>query len=732
MLSVAKVRRGRETYYLESTRAAAPDRPGLVEPDGVWWGILAEGLGLADRTVDAANLTMLLAGVDPTSGEALDPRHGRVTVAAFDCTFAAPKSVSVLHALGGPETVEQVRASHERAVAGALGYLERHAATVRRSGAPVASPGFAAASFLHRTSRAEDPHLHTHLVIANLAPDADRRWSAIDARPLFVHAAAAGALYRAGLRHEISRRLSVDWQTRAEGFADLIGIPAAALRGFSRRSAEIAAELARTGRSGPYSARLAANRTRAPKDLGGDYPTLVAAWRERAFSFGVSRTAVSRLDRGAVRGAMAGVDRDQEVEARVGIAADSLGRAFDRRELIRATCSRLVDGAPAGRVEAAVDAHLGSGEVVACGERSLLLRAAGGGRIPGGLIETRFETREVAALTEHLATLMDSAPVLGGTGIALSGVVGTDSETDPLRALAMVRAAALAAHERGGRVVGLAPDRRGAAHLEAATGIATFPFDGREGPGGDCLFVVANPDRCPVRDVVALAEQARAGAAAVLFVRGGRRSDRPQSRAEEAPGRETVDRLARGGALTRCAVAGVEVVLAADLAAAIGGIRLLCDERRSRGRRPLVVTVAPRELGDLGFEVATPTAALRRHHAGDLDLVVFGGARILGSGLTRVSDGDRAHVAVVPVDRGLGGEVSTVLEIAEPAGLRREIGRSPDTRRGRDAWRARARGWERRDRALPVGRGSGRDEILPTGRARAREWSRPREPTLSR
>jgi conjugative relaxase-like TrwC/TraI family protein len=161
VLSVAKVRRGRETYYLESTRAAAPDRPGLVEPDGVWWGILAEGLGLADRTVDAANLTMLLAGVDPTSGEALDPRHGRVTVAAFDCTFAAPKSVSVLHALGGPETVEQVRASHERAVAGALGYLERHAATVRRSGAPVASPGFAAASFLHRTSRAEDPHLHT-------------------------------------------------------------------------------------------------------------------------------------------------------------------------------------------------------------------------------------------------------------------------------------------------------------------------------------------------------------------------------------------------------------------------------------------------------------------------------------------------------------------------------------------------------------------------------------------
>jgi hypothetical protein len=150
------------------------------------------------------------------------------------------------------------------------------------------------------------------------------------------------------------------------------------------------------------------------------------------------------------------------------------------------------------------------------------------------------------------------------------------------------------------------------------------------------------------------------------------------------------------------------------------------------GRRPLVVTVAPRELGDLGFEVATPTAALRRHRAGDLALVVFGGARILGSGLTQVRDGDRAHVAVVPVDRGLGAERSTVLEIAEPAGLRRQIGRSPDTRRGRDVWRARAREWERRDRARTVERGSVRDEILPAERTRVREWSRAREPTLSR
>ena len=156
--------------------------------------------------------------------------------------------------------------------------------------------------------------------------------------------------------------------------------------------------------------------------------------------------------------------------------------------MIRATCSRLIDGAPADRVEAAVEAHLRSGEIVGCGERVVRLRAAAGGRIPGGLVEGRYATKEIAALTGYLATLMDSAPALGGMGIEPSGVeYATDPETDPLRALTMVRAAALVANERGRRVVGLAPDRDGAAHLEAATGIATFPFDRREGLGGDCL-----------------------------------------------------------------------------------------------------------------------------------------------------------------------------------------------------------------------------------------------------
>jgi conjugative relaxase-like TrwC/TraI family protein len=741
VLSLAKVRPGREGYYLEATRGSGRDGRGLVEPDGLWWGSLAGNLGLAGRRVQPAGLSALLAGVDPATGAALDPRHGRVTVAAFDCTFAAPKSVSLLHALGPADAVGEVRAAHEDAVAGALGYLERHAAHVRRAGAVVPVTGFVAASFLHRTSRARDPHLHTHLVVANLAPDADGRWSAIDGRPLYAHAAAAGALYRAHLRFEISRRLSVDWQARADGFADLIGIPASTLRGFSRRQAEIAAELARTGWSGPLPARLAAERTRPDRDLAEDYPTLVAGWRERAFSLGVSGSAVGRMGVRALPAPDAAGERGPELARRVAETAGSLDRPFDRRELIRATCARLGSGAPADRVDAAVEAHLGSGDLVRCGERVVRLRASAGGRIPGGLVEGRYATREIAALTARLASEMESAPVifawqgctgvLGPVGVEPPAVFVTGREGDLVRDFVELRETALAAHRDGRRVVGFAPDRRVASHFEAATGIATAVLGQREAVAGDCLIVVVNPARCPVREVIGLVEKAAARATTLVLVRGGPRDAGTCGPGEPCPVAGRLGHPVPAGSLARHEVAGVEVVLAGDLGTALGGIGLLAEERRCRGRRPLVVAAEPRLLAPLGLEVSRPGEALRRCD-GEVDLIVFGGARLLGSGIAHLPDGARCHVAVAPVERDPAGERAIALELAEPAGLRFKLGRSPEGRRAREVWRARAIGAERRYRTRSLDPGRGRDDFGSTRGVRPAELGRRREASLSR
>ncbi len=91
----------------------------------------------------------------------------------------------------------------------ALDYLEREACYVRRghAGAEVLrAEGFAGAIYHHEMARSSDPHLHTHLVIANAARGADGRWSAPDMRAVYAAAKAAGAIQEAVLRHELTRR----------------------------------------------------------------------------------------------------------------------------------------------------------------------------------------------------------------------------------------------------------------------------------------------------------------------------------------------------------------------------------------------------------------------------------------------------------------------------------------------------------------------------------------------
>ncbi len=92
-------------------------------------------------------------------------------VAGFDATFSAPKSVSLLFALGGPEASNEARNAHDASVRAALGFLETQASVGRRGRGglfSVEGDGFVAAAFRHRTSRAAEPQLHTHVVVANL------------------------------------------------------------------------------------------------------------------------------------------------------------------------------------------------------------------------------------------------------------------------------------------------------------------------------------------------------------------------------------------------------------------------------------------------------------------------------------------------------------------------------------------------------------------------------------
>ena len=122
--------------------------------------------------VEADGLRALVDGNDPTTGRPLLVGLRERTVKAFDLTFSAPKAVSVLWALGTEPVADVVMVAHREAVATALDFLEDRAALariqvdgVRRH---VPTGGWAVAGFVHRTSRAGDPQLHTHCLVPNV------------------------------------------------------------------------------------------------------------------------------------------------------------------------------------------------------------------------------------------------------------------------------------------------------------------------------------------------------------------------------------------------------------------------------------------------------------------------------------------------------------------------------------------------------------------------------------
>ncbi|MGH8922995.1 MAG: MobF family relaxase, partial [Actinomycetes bacterium] len=103
------------------------------------------------------------------------------------------------------------------------------------------------ATFVHRTSRAGDPQLHTHCVIPNLVRRDDGAWVALDAAALYQWAKAAGSVYQEELRRRLTDRLGVGWGADRNGCREMTGVSEAQLRAFSKRTVQIEAHLAATG-----------------------------------------------------------------------------------------------------------------------------------------------------------------------------------------------------------------------------------------------------------------------------------------------------------------------------------------------------------------------------------------------------------------------------------------------------------------------------------------------------
>lgn len=338
-------------------------------------------------------------------GQAVDVRRS-----GLDLTFSAPKSVSVLFALGSPEVAGAVRAAHAAAVEQTLAYLERLCARSLRGhhgpggeGRRVATDGWLAVAFEHGTSRSDDPQLHTHVVVPNVVRGVDGRWGAFDTREVYRQALTGGYLYQAVLRGELTRRLGVRWGVVRRGVAEIDGVPAGLRRLFSTRRAEVVDYLEATGRSGPRAATLAALLTRRSKTHTPE-PTLRERWAARAADAGFcARTVLA---------AVLGRPARPPVVVPARLAAQVLGSrgvtrrrsTFDRRDLLRAVCEAV----PAGAAVSVVDLR-GLATAVLRDARTVPL-------LPAAPVDTRrYSTTELLA-TEQAAVW--AAVARGGDEVA--------------------------------------------------------------------------------------------------------------------------------------------------------------------------------------------------------------------------------------------------------------------------------------------------------------------------
>jgi conjugative relaxase-like TrwC/TraI family protein len=392
MVGVTKIQRGNAGYWLAAVAEGGDDyytKPG--EAPGEWVGDLADELGLSGQ-VDAAGYGAILEGRDPTSGAQLlqrpetrfrrqpDGSEKRLEpVLGYDIRFSAPKSVSLLYALGSEQTRERIVAVMNEAVKQGIAHLEREACIVGRGkGGKIIEPGqgFAGMAFRHRMSRAGDPALHVHVVISNLTRAvSDGKWLSLGSpegrSPLFPHGKSAGIVFQSALRAGFLREFGLEFDAVKNGYADLKGFGRDLIDAFSTRRREVTEWMERHGVESVAAAQTAAYRTRDAKDFSVDADARVEEWEAQAEPFGFTRERAE---------AMVGETQPREpVEITEEVLSAAVGQLeetsshFHRRALLWAVAEQLPEGADHDALTAAVDRVLASDRILRIYESSDLL-----------------------------------------------------------------------------------------------------------------------------------------------------------------------------------------------------------------------------------------------------------------------------------------------------------------------------------------------------------------------
>ncbi len=224
-------------YYQEGQKVA-----------GQWFGIGAASLELSGM-IGEADFLALCENQNPKTRDCLTQRTNSVrskegSVAAnrrifYDFTFSPPKSVSLVALVAEDKRILD---AHNRALQIALGEFETFASTRIRKGKADGSrltSNILAGLFTHDTSRALDPHLHTHCIVFNATFDrTEQRWKALQNFEMLRARKYVEAVYY----HELARdlqRFGYSLRNKSRGDFEIEGVPETLCRRFSKRHEQI-------------------------------------------------------------------------------------------------------------------------------------------------------------------------------------------------------------------------------------------------------------------------------------------------------------------------------------------------------------------------------------------------------------------------------------------------------------------------------------------------------------
>ena len=524
------------TLYASGAGASAAYYTGYLtkadgELPGVWAGSQAPGLGLSGEVTTEA-LEALLSGLHPTTGmllgrELVDrlDKHGNTirAVAGYDATFSAPKSLSVLWGLTGDDAFAEC---HDAAVAATVAMIEKYASTTRiRSNGGRLHPetgGLSVAVFRQSTSRADDPQLHTHVVISAKVQTADGRWLALDALGLKKYQQAFGYLYQSVLRAEVTARFGVVFEPVVNGQAEIAGLPDGLLDQFSKRADQIEVEMSdkladfttREGRD-PTTFEYAAMEREAAVDTrnrksGLGVADLRTRWQHEAASLGIDPTTIleSALEYASEHPLEVSPIATGEVVEALAVRQSTWNRLDVLRQLCDTVTPQTGHDATtwAAALDAAVDTVLA--ECVDLDPTDNSPRRSGDGRsVWIEPIAKQSTSEHVLAQEEHILTFAldaeapDPSPSTSildrrlddGQRASASAVAGHDRlvmVVGPAGAgkTNMLEAAVRDLHHRHRHVLGLAPTARAASVLKDETGAESDTV-------AKLLYELDHPDR---------------------------------------------------------------------------------------------------------------------------------------------------------------------------------------------------------------------------------------------